>query len=171
MIGTKFNKPLQPDMIHPDVPEYIEVEKTRTVTEYVPEEIIDPETGEKSTIYKKVTRTEKYKEQEENPEYSKLIPNPAPNTLSKYSEAAAWCNENNAHIEDKETYYEVVANAEPSEDEVKAARIAELKKNLADTDYIAVKIAEGAATREQYADLIAQREAWREEIRALEAEA
>ncbi len=169
MIGTKFNKPLQPDFIRPDVPEYIEVEKTRTVTEYVPEEIIDPETGEKSTIYKKVTRTEKYTEQEENPEWSKLIPNPAPNTLKKYSEAAAWCNENNAHIEDKGEYYEVVENAVPSEDDVKAARIAELKRLLADTDYIAVKIAEGAATREQYADLIAQREAWREEIRSLEA--
>ena len=168
MIGTKFEKPLQPDMIHPDVPEYIEVEKKRTVTEYVPEEIIDPETGEKSTIYKKVTRTETYTEQEENPEWSKLIPNPAPNTLKAYSEAAAWCNENGAHIEDKGTYYEVVVNVPPSEEEVKAVRVAELKKKLADTDYIAVKIAEGAATREEYADVIAQREAWREEIRELE---
>jgi hypothetical protein len=169
MIGTKFDKPLQPDFIHPDVPEYIEVKKTRTITEYVPEEIIDPETGEKSVIYKKVTRTETYTEQEENPEYQKLIPNPAPNTLSKYSQAAEWCNGNNAHIEDKGTFYEIVENAAPSEDEVKAARIAELKRLLADTDYIAVKIAEGAATREEYADVIAQREAWREEIRSLEA--
>lgn len=169
MIGTKFNKPLQPDMIHPDVPEYIEVEKTRTITERVPHKYFDPDTGEEVVYYENVTREETYTEQEENPEYSKLIPNHAPNTLKAYSEAAAWCNENNAHIEDKGAYYEVVANAEPSEDEVKAARIAELKQKLADTDYIAVKIAEGAATREQYADLIAQREAWREEIRALEA--
>ena len=43
-------------------------------------------------------------------------------------------------------------------------RIAELKKLLADTDYIAAKIAEGAATREDYADAIAQRQAWRDEI-------
>lgn len=46
-------------------------------------------------------------------------------------------------------------------------RIAELKKMLADTDYIAAKIAEGAATREDYADVIAQRQAWRDEINEL----
>lgn len=39
--------------------------------------------------------------------------NPAPNTCKKYAEAAAWCNENNATIEDKGDYYEVVALPEP----------------------------------------------------------
>ncbi len=47
-------------------------------------------------------------------------------------------------------------------------RIAELKRNLADTDYIACKIAEGAATREEYAEIIAQRQAWRDEINELQ---
>ena len=168
MIGTVFDKPFQPDMIHPDVPQYIEVEKTRTVTEYVPEEIVDPETGEKSVINKKVTREEKYTEQEENPEYDRLIPNPAPNTRRAYAEAAAWCNGNNAHIEDKGAYYEVVANAAPSEDEVKAARIAELKRLLTATDYAVIKIAEGEATSEQYAEVLANRKAWRSEINQLE---
>jgi hypothetical protein len=48
-------------------------------------------------------------------------------------------------------------------------RIAVLKQNLAETDYIAAKIAEGVATVEEYADKIAQRQAWRQEINALSA--
>ena len=47
-------------------------------------------------------------------------------------------------------------------------RIKELKKNLSKTDYITAKIAEGAATKEEYADVIAQRQAWRDEINELE---
>lgn len=48
------------------------------------------------------------------------------------------------------------------------ARIQELKTNLAETDYIACKIAEGVATKEEYADKIAQRQMWRDEINELE---
>ena len=51
-----------------------------------------------------------------------------------------------------------------------AQRIAALKANLAATDYVVIKIAEGAASREEYADLIAQRQTWREEINRLEAD-
>ena len=50
----------------------------------------------------------------------------------------------------------------------KEMQIAELKQKLADTDYISCKIADGAATREEYADILAQRQAWREEINKLE---
>lgn len=57
---------------------------------------------------------------------------------------------------------------EPTEEEIKQARILELKGCLVDTDYVVIKIAEGAATPEQYADVIAQRQAWREEIRQLQ---
>jgi hypothetical protein len=46
-------------------------------------------------------------------------------------------------------------------------RIVVLKRNLADTDYIAAKIAEGSATAAEYADKIAQRQAWRQEIDSL----
>ena len=49
-----------------------------------------------------------------------------------------------------------------------AAEIAQLKKLLADTDYIAAKLAEGAATTEEYADELAQRAAWRARINELE---
>ena len=46
--------------------------------------------------------------------------------------------------------------------------VRELKKNLADTDYEAIKFAEGWITAEEYAPIKAQREAWRERIRELE---
>ena len=85
----------------------------------------------------------------------------------EYSEVAAWCNENGYHIEDDGTYYKTVKNPEPTEEEIKAARITELKANLAATDYTVIKIAEGAATPEEYADVIAQRQAWRAEINEL----
>lgn len=50
------------------------------------------------------------------------------------------------------------------------ARIAELKQNLADTDYIVIKIAEGVATWEDYPKIKEQRQAWRDEINELEKE-
>ena len=45
-----------------------------------------------------------------------------------------------------------------------------LKQKLAETDYVACKIAEGSATAEDYADIIAERQKWREKINALESE-
>ena len=50
-----------------------------------------------------------------------------------------------------------------------AQEIAELKAKLAETDYIAAKIAEGAATREEYAAELAERAAWRARINELES--
>ncbi|MDR2095057.1 MAG: hypothetical protein LBP76_06015 [Treponema sp.] len=55
--------------------------------------------------------------------------------------------------------------------EENARQIMVLKKNLAETDYIAAKIAEGSATVEEYAGKIALRQAWRQEIAELEATA
>ena len=49
-----------------------------------------------------------------------------------------------------------------------AQEIAELKAKLAATDYIAAKIAEGAATREEYAEELAERASWRSRINELE---
>ena len=59
---------------------------------------------------------------------------------------------------------------EPTEEEIKQHRIAELKQLLANTDYVVIKIAEGVATKEEYADVIAQRQTWRNEIREHENE-
>lgn len=50
-----------------------------------------------------------------------------------------------------------------------AEEIAALKSKLAATDYISAKIADGAATREEYADKLAERAAWRSRINELEA--
>jgi hypothetical protein len=55
--------------------------------------------------------------------------------------------------------------------EQNAQRIHTLKGLLADTDYVVLKVAEGAATTADYADKIAQRQAWRQEIQALEGAA
>ena len=41
---------------------------------------------------------------------------------------------------------------------------------LSSTDYIAAKIAEGKATKNEYADKIAQRQQWRDDINAANAE-
>lgn len=46
--------------------------------------------------------------------------------------------------------------------------IAELKTKLAQTDYIAAKIAEGSAAAEEYAEEIARRREWRARINELE---
>ena len=54
--------------------------------------------------------------------------------------------------------------------EEKAQKILELQKKLQDTDYVTIKIAEGVAAKEDYADILAQREEWRNEINSLEAE-
>jgi hypothetical protein len=50
-----------------------------------------------------------------------------------------------------------------------AIEISDLKEKLAETDYISAKIAEGAATREEYADKLAERASWRAKINELEA--
>ena len=63
---------------------------------------------------------------------------------------------------------------EPTEAEVaemqRLDRIAELKQLLAESDYKAIKYAEGWLTAEDYAATKAERQAWREEIKALEAQ-
>ena len=41
---------------------------------------------------------------------------------------------------------------------------------LTSTDYIAAKIAEGKATKEEYADKIADRQQWRDDINAAKGE-
>lgn len=91
--------------------------------------------------------------------------------ISELNAAAKWTVRNGAMIEDKGDYYEVVTVPvyEPSEDDKKAARIAELKQNLSETDYAIIKIAEGVACKEEYADIIEQRQAWRDELNKLGA--
>ena len=63
-----------------------------------------------------------------------------------------------------------------TQQEIQAAKneqhtiILDREGKLTSTDYIAAKIAEGAATREEYAEKIAQRQQWRDDINAAQAE-
>ena len=50
----------------------------------------------------------------------------------------------------------------------KLNRIDELKRNLANTDYQAIKYAEGQLTEQEYASMKLQRQSWRYEINLLE---
>ena len=43
------------------------------------------------------------------------------------------------------------------------------KGKLRDTDYVVAKIAEGVATKEEYADILANRAEWRKKINEVEA--
>ena len=52
--------------------------------------------------------------------------------------------------------------------QVYTKQIDDYKKQLSDTDYIIVKIAEGVSTPEEYAEIITQRQYWRAEINRLE---
>lgn len=48
--------------------------------------------------------------------------------------------------------------------------ILDREAKLTATDYIAAKIAEGKATKTEYADKIAERQTWRDDINAAQAE-
>lgn len=48
--------------------------------------------------------------------------------------------------------------------------ILDREEKLKDSDYIAAKIAEGKATQEEYAAKIAERQGWRDDINAAQAE-
>ena len=61
----------------------------------------------------------------------------------------------------------VITGGEAVFDPTPEKRVKHLKKLLADTDYVAAKIAEGDATREEYADVLAQRKEWRRQINEL----
>jgi hypothetical protein len=49
------------------------------------------------------------------------------------------------------------------------AEIRALKSLLVDTDYVGIKVGEGSATHEEYAEVLANRQAWRDRINELEA--
>lgn len=101
-----------------------------------------------------------------------------------FEEAKKWAKEHNTTLEElveRRTvrngllyrYFQIGCDfraSEPTEEQIKAQRIAQLKRQLSLTDYAVIKIAEGAATKEEYAEIIAQRRKWRQEINNLEAE-
>lgn len=49
------------------------------------------------------------------------------------------------------------------------AEITALKSLLVETDYVGIKVGEGSATHEEYAEILAKRQSWRDKINELEA--
>lgn len=90
--------------------------------------------------------------------------------LNAYSSAAEWCNNNNATIEDKGEFYEVVEIPSPTQEELNAMEIERLKGELASTDYKCLKYVDGALTDEEYAEVREYRAELRARINKLEAQ-
>lgn len=57
---------------------------------------------------------------------------------------------------------------EQTEEEIKQAKIAELKQKLTDTDYKTSKYVDGNYTEEEWQEIVNQRNTWRKEINDLE---
>lgn len=74
--------------------------------------------------------------------------------------------------EDLSWSLEAIPEKTPEEKAIEAAeqKRATAQANLSKTDYVAVKIAEGVATKEEYAKVLAQRQVWRDEVNSAEAE-
>ena len=66
--------------------------------------------------------------------------------------------------------YKEVEPIEPIIEPTPEQQILDLKQMLTDTDYQAIKYAEGWLTDEEYAPIKEQRQEWREEINRLENE-
>lgn len=90
-----------------------------------------------------------------------------------YSDRASWCNSHKCYIErieddeDGKARYQI-KSIPVNEQQVKIDRIDILKQNLKDTDYQAIKHSEGLISEEDYAEMKAQRQSWRDEINELE---
>lgn len=69
---------------------------------------------------------------------------------------------------DKSRFEQIYIYVTYSQKEILRREIADLKSKLAATDYQAIKYAEGVITAEEYAEMKAQRQAWRDKINELE---
>lgn len=91
----------------------------------------------------------------------------------EYSARADFCNQNNLVIveieaDDNGRRFQIQEPPKPTEKELAQDRIWELKKLLYDTDYQAIKFAEGELTEAEFAPIKEQRKAWRGEINKIE---
>ena len=77
-----------------------------------------------------------------------------PELEKEQKKVAEWCNQNQEYrINDDDEYIFV----EKWEKDTTGAELIQLKQYLADTDYIVIKIAEGVATKEEYAEVLQKR--------------
>ena len=96
-----------------------------------------------------------------------------------YTNKANWCNENNCYIEEIEPLedgtrqFQIKQIPQKTEDEKLIeqyqSEIIELKKYLSDTDYKAIKFAEGEITESDYQEVKLQRHDARVRINELES--
>ena len=96
-----------------------------------------------------------------------------------YTNKANWCNENNCYIEEIEPkedgtrQFQIKQIPQKTEDEKAIeqyqSEIIELKKYLSDTDYKAIKFAEGEITKSDYQEVKSQRHDARVRINELES--
>ena len=96
-----------------------------------------------------------------------------------YTNKAKWCNENGCHIEEIEPLedgtrqFQIKQIPQKTEDEKLIeqyqSEIVELKKYLSDTDYKAIKFAEGEITENDYQEVKLQRHNARVRINELES--
>lgn len=95
---------------------------------------------------------------------------PETDTESGMTTCVEFCSKEQQNIEQLKAEYD----AEKAELDRKAEKralkkkVADLKRKLASTDYIAIKFAEGWITAEDYAPTKAQRQAWRDRINEIE---
>ena len=88
-----------------------------------------------------------------------------PELEEEQKKVAKWCNQNQQYrINDDDEYIFV----EKWEKDVTGAELMQLKQYLADTDYVVIKIAEGVATKEEYAEVLQKRAEARARINELE---
>lgn len=90
------------------------------------------------------------------------------------SDVAIWCNRNNAYVQKDGNRYQIVAVPAPTKQEIKDARIAELKAQLDSTDYKIIKCSEcqlaGVELPYDVVELHNMRQALRDEINNLQGE-
>lgn len=83
-------------------------------------------------------------------------------TYNEYDTAYEYVKNNNYTIKEIESLngerrFKIVEIPQPTQKELNEQEIEMLKNYLESTDYVVIKIAEGVATAEEYADVIAER--------------
>ena len=89
-----------------------------------------------------------------------------PELEEEQKKVAKWCNQNQQYrINDDDEYIFV----EKWEKDTTGGELIQLKSYLAETDYVVIKIAEGVATKEEYAEVLQKRAEARTRIDELES--
>lgn len=95
-------------------------------------------------------------------------------SLEQYDEAYAYIKENpqytirETEASDGERQFQIIEIPQPSQEKLNAQEVAQFKQYLSSTDYVVIKIAEGVATAEEYAEVLAERAKARERINELQ---